>query len=391
MRRTDLSFIPPYSELQHTSRWTREKLKAWRKVGDETADKVVEELHRTQGLPNIRDLLGTVKEGAAAGRPYCIKFMQEVDRMPEWVNPQMVERGQQVQAAYSSLMGPALFAGSLVGGSMFKSAALVTAMAGNFTDEPARRTNETALIIANLIFPGALLRPGGRSREALIRVRLLHGGLRHWLPDSGRYTRTDEVPINQHDLAIVLALFGYVNLRSLCLMGAKLMREEIDAYIHMWRYAGYILGIDEELLSASLEDQEEFFLASCVDEAKPEWIPRGVTRVLDDVAKNASVSTFGMLPYDVAQTMLHQLTRYLSGNDFCIGMQIPDLGNDHWALRLARLSGFATSVVIHYVPFGEKTIRAFTIAATRRAIAAHEKHQKLGSGMNVAPNALAKL
>jgi len=74
--------------------------------------------------------------------------------MPEWVNPAMVERGQQVQAVYSSLMGPALFAGSLVGGSMFKSAAVVTALAGNLTNEPARRTNETALIIANLIFSG---------------------------------------------------------------------------------------------------------------------------------------------------------------------------------------------------------------------------------------------
>jgi len=81
------------------------------------------------------------------------------------------------------------------------------------------------------------------------------------------------VPINQHDLAIVLGLFGYVNLRSLCLMGVSLTREEIDSYIHMWRYAGFVLGVAEELLPESLEDQEEFFLASCVDEAHPDWVP----------------------------------------------------------------------------------------------------------------------
>lgn len=130
--------------------------------------------------------------------------------------------------------------------------------------------------------------------------------------------------------------------------------------------------------------------------------------MLDDVAKQTSASTRGLLPYHVAQTMLHQLTRYLSGNDYCAGMQIPDLvttfdmhivsrnfylilsqqGDSHWALRLARVSGQVTSAVVHYVPLGEKTIRHVTIAATRRAIEAREKHHKLGSAIRVAPSGL---
>jgi len=89
--------------------------------------------------------------------------------------------------------------------------------------------------------------------------------------------------------------------------------------------------------------------------------------------------------------MLHQLTRYLSGNDYCVGMHIPDLGVDHWSLRLARATGYLTSAVVHYVPLGEPTIRVLTVAATKRAIALHERHTKLGSGIKVAPNPLSRL
>ena len=391
-RRTDLTKIPPRKALQYTDRFSKERLAVFRKHGDPKADAVVSELHRTKGLTNIRDLLGTVQD-RAKDQPNSVfaEFLEEVDKVPSWVDHAKVEQGQRVLACYSSVMGPSLLAGSLVGGAMFSSAAAVTALAGNLTEDPARRVNETALIIIHLAFPGQLLRREGKARIALARVRLLHAGLRHWLPASGRYKRTDEPPVNQHDLAITLALFGYVNLRSLALMGVNLSQDEIDSYIHMWKYAGYLLGIEEALLPDTLEDQEEFFLASCIDEAHPDRIPVETKKVLDAIAEKASKNTYGLVPYAIAQRQLHQLTRYLSGNEYCEGMKIEDLGDYHWSIMLAWAMGKATSVTAHYVPFGEAALRNLNLVMTNRMIKQHEAQKgKLGAGINVAPNPFAK-
>ena len=66
-----------------------------------------------------------------------------------------------------------------------------------------------------------------------------------------------EIPLNQHDLAITLGVFCYINLRSLRRMGIFLTANDIDAYTHMWRYAGHVLGIHSDLLPESVEVQEE--------------------------------------------------------------------------------------------------------------------------------------
>ena len=71
-----------------------------------------------------------------------------------------------------------------------------------------------------------------------------------------------EIPLNQEDLAITLGIFGYLNLRSLRRLGIVLSQPDAEAYVHMWRYAGHVLGIAGELLPRSLADQEEFMLAA---------------------------------------------------------------------------------------------------------------------------------
>lgn len=44
----------------------------------------------------------------------------------------------------------------------------------------------------------------------------------------------------------------------------------------------------------------------------------------------------------MARTLLYQLTRYLMGSDYVVG--IADLGNNHWSIWLAWLFGKATSI-----------------------------------------------
>merc|ERR1712226_399919 len=88
------------------------------------------------------------------------------------------------------------------------------------------------------------------------------GAVRHFVGRHEMVAHADEVPVNQHDLAITLATFGYVNLRSMRRLGIGFTHKDVDAFIHMWRYVGWVQGIQEELLPDSFADQQEFFLAS---------------------------------------------------------------------------------------------------------------------------------
>merc|ERR1719174_300550 len=100
------------------------------------------------------------------------------------------------------------------------------------------------------------------GHEAILRIRLLHAAVRSYVVERGVYAEEEEVPVNQHDLAITLGLFGYINLRNLRRLGVRFSHSDVDSFMHLWRYVGWSLGIDEDLLPRDFADQQEFFLAS---------------------------------------------------------------------------------------------------------------------------------
>jgi hypothetical protein len=175
-------------------------------------------------------------------------FLSEAWNVPKWMDFKKIERGRRLLVIYAPFMGISLFAGSLVGGSMFQKMAVVTSMGqlGSAQDgTSATRVQETAYMINKIALPGAL-EPGGEAHETLVRVRLLHAALRHHLVHSGKFRHATEVPINQQDLAQTLGLFGYLNLRSLRQLNIRLNVEDVQSFILIWRYVGFLLGICEE-------------------------------------------------------------------------------------------------------------------------------------------------
>eukprot|EP00931_Biecheleriopsis_adriatica_P041213 TRINITY_DN23586_c0_g1_i4.p1 TRINITY_DN23586_c0_g1~~TRINITY_DN23586_c0_g1_i4.p1 ORF type:complete len:416 (-),score=61.61 TRINITY_DN23586_c0_g1_i4:70-1317(-) len=370
---TDLRRIPPRASLRYTQRWSKKRLDQLRLVGDDLGDRVAAELHSKHGgLTKIHDLLTTVRAKAAVEAGDCSSifrcFLEGAAVIPAWANREMVERGQRVHAVHLPFMGLSLFSGSLVGGAQFVTAATVTALAGNITTDPLRRINETGLLLAALAFPGSLMDAGSEAHDSLTRVRLLHSALRHWLPRSGRLAShrervpeqvyvEGEVPINQQDLAITLGVFCYINLRSLRRMGILLSAWDIQCYVHMWRYAGHVLGILDELLPTTLEEQEEFMLCSMLHQGAPEAINGPKTKeFIAAFAKDACRQTRGALPAKAVQTFLNQMTRYLNGSDYVTGMEIEDLGDWHWSVQLIYLLGFVFGTAVPRIPLGEEAL-----------------------------------
>lgn len=359
---------PRFRDLEYIAPYTEAALDGWRTVGDPRADAIVAALAAEGPLKGIHDLLGTVRERAAAGDARCRDLLHEAASLPAWAELPAMAKGQRMIASYAPFMAASLFSGSLVGGAMFYKAALVTSMTGMFSGKPTQRLTETTALVTRMAMPGSLS-PGGAAHEVLLRVRLLHAGLRHFLVASGRFRHASEVPINQHDLAITLALFCYVNIRNLMQMGIRLERDQIDSFVLLWRYAGHVLGIDPALLPTTIEEQQAFYLSSCKHQVRPEKVKPQTKTLLDAVAKQAK-----LVPYPVAQTFLHQVTRYLSGNDYITGMELEDRG-DYVGVRSLRALGRAVSFAHRYLPFGERVLYRAGIQIYRRELAKNE-HEK---------------
>lgn len=361
---------PRFAELEYIAPYSEEELDRWRGAGDVRADAIVERLAAEGPLTGIHDLLAVVRTRAAAGDAVCREFLDEAASVPAWADFGAMVKGQRMIASYAPFMAASLFSGSLVGGAMFYKAALVTSMTGMFSGKPTQRLTETTALVTRMALPGSM-QPGGAAHEVLLRVRLLHAGLRHFLVESGRFRHASEVPINQHDLAITLALFCYVNIRNLLQLGIRLRRAQIESFVLLWRYAGYVLGIEPALLPHTIEEQQAFYLSSCKHQVRPDKVKPQTKTLLDAVAKQAKG-----VPYPIAQTFLHQMTRYLAGNDYITGMQLEDRGDDYIGVRGLRALGRAVSFAHRYVPLGERVLYRAGVNIYRRELAKNERRKR---------------
>jgi hypothetical protein len=370
--RPSLAAIPGIHALRYTERFTERRLESLRAKGDPVSDAVIAELAAEGSLREIHNLLGTVRDRAAAGSERCRALLDACNDVPSWASFEAMERGQRLIASFPLHMGLSLFSGSLCGGAVFQKMALVTSMTGMLSGDSTRRLTETSALVVGMAFPGAI-EPGGPAHEILMRVRLLHSALRHYLVESGRFSHPVEVPINQQDLAITLGLFGYLNVRSLARLGVTLREDDLHSYNLLWRYAGHVLGIDEELLPRDVYEQREFFFASLKHQGRPEKLTPATKIVLDNVARELTRGSKLLFP--VAQTFLHQICRYLSGNDYVSGMQIADLGDDYVGIAAVRAIGRVQSAIHRFVPRGDAMLYRVGALGYRRFLADAKRYR----------------
>ncbi|KAK4058532.1 hypothetical protein OIO90_000694 [Microbotryomycetes sp. JL221] len=176
-----------------------------------------------------------------------------------------LEEGQAVFWRYAGSIFTALMHFSLAGGfgaphlaATMKATAYLTS---NSRDATYRRLLETTLFVLDAMTD---MRVGeGKGWRSAVRVRLLHAQVRRkirlGLGKQGKYDYEEHgIPINQADLATVLGAFMIAPLWSLQRTGISLTAFELSSYQTAWRYVGYYLGIDADLL-------EEFYGSTYAD------------------------------------------------------------------------------------------------------------------------------
>jgi hypothetical protein len=335
----DLGQLVDRGNAQFSARFSRQLLDEFIHKGDSVADLATEALDEEAYNPDGSQLQ-RLQALADAGDSRAEAFFERAAHQPDWLEPRLVRRGQRLALAYAGYYGLSL-THSLFSGALFARASLVTQSTGRLGSNPARRIQETGAFIAAILQPRGL-DPGSLGFETAVRVRLLHGSIRAWLNKSPGFAEAYwGVPLDQTMLAMTLSLFDYLNLRSLTRMGVRLSQDDLRAHHHIWRYVGYVIGIDERLLTESLEEERELWSALVAHQTFPTLFGETYLRNM--------VDTIGGLlgARGRRKAFIRNLYLHLSGPEW-FGVGDKDARDPF--VGLLRAAGFATGSIHRWLP-----------------------------------------
>ncbi len=369
----DFKRLKPLDQIEYKEPYTEERLQASRQECDPLADAVIADLYLTVKVRNPNDMLALVRERATSHGGLYKEFLDDANRVPDWVDFNKMRAGQRIIAAYGPLMGLSLLTGSLVGGYVFYKAAKVTQFTGRLAmpGDISRRLVETSALVFYMSRPDEV-KPGGKAHDTLMRVRLLHAAIRIWIRESGRWRAHYDQPINQEDLAITLSEFSFMNMRNLLRMGVRLTDDEIESHFHLWRYAGHVLGINDTWLPKSFEQEIAQFLPMLKHQAQPKKGAVGARVILDEIADKGPA----FIPQPMRRHFFYQVTAHLVGDDLMEGLRIIRQ-RDYAGLTLLRAVGAGMSF-LHSIPAGERMLHDHGQRMFQRSLDLANSHKAIG-------------
>jgi hypothetical protein len=219
---------------------------------DPLADEVVAAIEGTPGGWALFDQC--MKRGVerVTGVPDAFRaFFAHVERVPMWVDWETVDRGGEVLLRAGPLGGIVLALKSLVQGYASPAGNKPLVFSGRLQEQAVRRLNETSRFVQATITPGSM-RPRGEGWRITLKVRLIHAQVRRMILRSGRWDAAAwGAPINQHDSAGTALLFSVIVLDGLRQLGMRIPWREAEGYVHLWRWSGWLMGVEPELLPAT--------------------------------------------------------------------------------------------------------------------------------------------
>ncbi len=243
-------------------RFTPDYLATFRQRCDPLADAAVAEIFapEARGLnpAGYTHLLWAVRDKAFEGGPACLAFLRETRQVPAWVCFEDFTAGQKLffrHGVLTFLIGISVLVASYGG---YKDNKVLTA-SGRLSHETAfRRAVETAHFTLACCRPGGL-RENAPGFEAILQVRLLHARVRQLCRRQGYDTARYDEPINQESMAAAIMLFSHGVIRALEVLGITVTQEEKESYHALWRYGGYLMGVELALLPPNHAEEAALF------------------------------------------------------------------------------------------------------------------------------------
>lgn len=274
--------------------YTCEELEPYRLVGDKEVDRILElnsssSMSKSSTIESFQNIYEKIKKhkdiSSQQGNDH-ISFSSSSetelaiydfyrhyhDHIPSWVHWDQIQRGIDVFITFAPCAGHALFYLSLVPGfSIPKIAKVLEQIKSNLVPPSTNKQVFTRLIdtgafVANVMIPtsdsidedeiisSSSLRPGFKGWRMALQVRLIHAKVRRSILNDCKKSKKNNwdileygIPINQEDMAATLCAFSVNILMGIeFIAGKELSSQEQEDYLALWRYIGWLLGIDSD-------------------------------------------------------------------------------------------------------------------------------------------------
>ncbi|WP_336792956.1 oxygenase MpaB family protein [Gordonia malaquae] len=228
--------------------------------GDPLADAVVAEYVAAQGKPGAltwSDVVGALDEPTSPMPAALTQFIERTSQPPSWFDPALAHAGATAWWRFGSLQSSTLYQ-SLIYGYQARGFTRPLTETGRLTEGTWDRVQSTARWVALATAPG-LMDVGGPGWIQTLRIRLVHALVRHHLiARQGWDVERWGVPINQtYCQFTITAGFLALPLRIAGDFGLHYSQADKEAITHLWRWIGWTMGVDDELLPRSFADARE--------------------------------------------------------------------------------------------------------------------------------------
>ncbi|HTW34285.1 MAG TPA: oxygenase MpaB family protein [Rhizomicrobium sp.] len=183
--------------------------------------------------------------------PELARFIQEMERLPAWLDMGLIEQGARIERNAYAHRAPFVVRGGFIATFMNKYSALPMALTGSLSNQTAaRRVKETATFFTTTVMPGALRRHGAAFKAAAM-VRLMHAMVRFNVLRRGNQwdVKTYGIPIPQVDQMPAGMISIFLLSQRLLRQGRTEFTPAERARVELARYRCFLLGLPEDLLA----------------------------------------------------------------------------------------------------------------------------------------------
>jgi hypothetical protein len=242
---------------------------------------------------------------------------------------------------------------SLIGGYRFGGPTdLLVATGGLSGESTMRRLGETQKWGVALSQPGGLRR-GSEGYSVAVHVRLMHALVNESFTSRWDVARWG-MPINQTDQAATLGLFNGVPLIGCRALGARITRADSRAYMHLWKYIGWLMGVDEQWLVETEREQHRLnyhvlLVQDDISDAGPQ-----LANAIVDAQHSLHFRRFPAISRWLARERLLSMLTMLLGPSSMRDLELPI--RPPWAPMYVVALNFVRYRVIGMTPWGHEAL-----------------------------------
>lgn len=360
----------------------RERYQRFTQMGDPLADALVAAFRRLPAGVGRAQFETALELGIAAvdgPLPELTAFFGQVDARPYWVDQKKIDYAARVSARIgmaASFTAMSMF--SLMGGYLASRADKTLVATGDLEAMAPRRLAETLTWTVDVTAPGAMDR-FATGFTSTIRVRLMHAMVRAGMSRRPDWDFEDwDQPVNQSTMAGTLMLFSLGNVVGSQALGVQFSRQDKDALYHFWRYVGFLLGVDAELLPADEADTWRLLWLQADYEFRPDEdstrLGLALQTALGPLALGGSGHPVAQVARALTKEFLCAYSRLILGPTNADALELPDNKVAQIAVAGLAVTNFAARYPMRLVPgldrvweaVGRRNIETFAALALKK-------------------------